>query len=361
MRWFFTWVAGILLINSVSGNLCAQDNPTLPPTYLSEDDDKSLAGLMKIDLLRRLEDIYSQSGDVSRKKSGRRPERPRTELGQNGGFIEPIDLSEYLGPAGDPEKAWEKLVEKGKVPPLPASPDLKGASTNQTDIWKNMPVEKRLAYVDDLLKRRKFHTAFDELDTVLNMGLKGDPLVQALLMREKALFHLRQYDVVKNDYYRLKIYFPEEKRIDALKSYLEEQSGLSTLQQDVLKDPSDPAAQRKLLNQYLRFGWLDFAEEFFGETIRDISEPTIQSLCEIFYKKADYPMLIKLSREAQKLYPTKGIYYYNEGAGLYALGDPASLDRAGSVFQKAHSLAGDLSMRKNIDWYIARLSPQKRR
>ncbi len=348
------------LILCVNRSADAQTTPSLPPSVLnSESDNNSLGDILKTDLLNRLrktaEEINKQSSNKTRK--------PRPELGQRRGVFEPVDLSEYLGPDGDQEKAWDILEKNGKVPPRsvfepPSVPQ--DATSPIQDLWKDAPLEKRMNYVEDLMKRRKYYSAQNELDEILETGLKGDDLVNALVMREKALFHLKHGKTVESDYYRLKAYFPDDKRIDELKTYLEDQSGIKPLQDTVLKNPSNSQSQRLLLDQYIKHQWLDFAEEFFGVTINDTSEASIQSLSEVYYRKQDHPMLIELSRAAQNLFPHQAIYYYNEGAGLYAKGDPVSLHEAKSVFDQAFKLARQKGLQEKINWYRSHLPSTKR-
>ncbi|RJP30182.1 MAG: hypothetical protein C4527_10210 [Candidatus Omnitrophota bacterium] len=344
---------GIVFSIGIAPIVPAQDEtPPLPP-LMNTGSNNSLMDLLKADLLRRAKEV--DKNDPSSKR--RKPSRPRPELGQGESVAEPIDLSKYLGPAGDPQKTWEKLQELGKIPAPPQPPD---ATDPIQEMGNDMPPDKRMAYAEDLLKRRNYEKAQSELESILEMDLEKKEMVHALAMREKALFHRRFYDSVQSDFFRLNAYYPENKEIDELKQYLEEQSGVEPLKKAVFENPANPAAQRKLLDQYLKYGWLDFAEEFFAETIRDTSQATIQSLSEIFFRQQDYPMLIDLSRVGQKMYPAEAIYLYNEGVGHFSLKDPASLEQAKTAFVRAKARAQTEGMINKADWYLKRLTPAQR-
>ncbi len=190
----------------------------------------------------------------------RRPARPRPELGRNRDSSEPVDLSKYIGPDGDPQKTFEKLQELGTIPSPPHPP---GATDTSQDMWKDMPIEKRMAYAKDLLQRREYEAAQKELEAILEEDLKKDNLLQALTLREKNLFHQKYYDVVEDDYYRLKSYYPDNEHVKELKTYLDKESGLEPLQNSVKSNPADPAKQRQLLDLYQKYGWLDFVQKPF--------------------------------------------------------------------------------------------------
>ena len=266
---------------------------------------------------------------------------------------EPVDISKYIGPDGDPQKTFERLQQLGKIPS--ASAPLPSPATDASDPFKDVPPEKRLAYAQDQLKRRHFEEGLQETEKALDSGLKGDALLDALVLREKCMFHQKFHGVVENDYYRLHSYFPGKPQVQELKNYLDTEAGLKPLQEQVLQHPTDPGAQRHLLDQYLRYDWLDFAEDFFAETIHDTSQATVESLSEIFFRKKDYPMLVQLSQAAQKMFPREAVFPYNEGVGLVSQGDAASLAAAQEAFQKARRLAKTPSMQQRADWYLGRL------
>ncbi|MEW6237911.1 MAG: hypothetical protein AB1656_21190 [Candidatus Omnitrophota bacterium] len=333
-----------------------QEDSPIPPLLDSSSEKNSLADLLRNDLMKR----FIQTQDEIQ-KDGSRARRPRPELGGARAGREPIDLSKYIGPAGDPQKTYDKLVEKGAIPPpspsYPAYPSQPPESASDAigDLLDNMPLDKKFEYVEDLIKRRKYETALTELEKILEKKLKGNDLINALILREKSLFHLKHYGIVEDDYFRLKAYYPKEKKIDALKEYLERQSGAAPLQESVMKNPQDPAAQQKLFDLYKHYGWLDFAEEFFAKTVQDTSEPTVISLSGVYYLKKDYEMLVELSRAAEKLHPQSAVLVYNEGVGLYSQGDPHSLDLAREAFLKARSMNLTPALRKNVEWYLGRL------
>ncbi|MBN2325637.1 MAG: hypothetical protein JXR73_00690, partial [Candidatus Omnitrophica bacterium] len=196
-----------------------------------------------------------------------------------------------------------------------------------------------------------------ELEKFLSEKPQEKDQFNALILREKCLFHRRFYGVVQDDYYRLKNYYPKkEKEILNLKSYMEEKSGVAPLQKKVLANPADPAAQRALLSLYEKMGWLDFAEDFFLITIQDTSAVTAKSLCEVYFKKQDYEMLANLCRAARDLHPSETAFLYNEGVALYQMGDPASLEKALVLFRRVSLEAVAPHLRKNAQWYIERLS-----
>jgi len=351
----------LLFFFALTNPFCAaQEDAPFPPFLDSSTEKNSLADLLRNDLMKRFIDTQENA-----RKDGSRIRRPRPELGGSREGREPIDLSKYIGPAGDPQKTYDKLVENGKIPPpspsYPAypAPPPESASDAISDLLDKMPLDKKFEYIEDLIKRRKYETSLTELEKILETKLKGNDLLNALILREKTLFHLKHYETVEDDYYRLKTYNSKEKKIDALKDYFEQESGVAPLKEGVMKNPQDPAAQQKLFDLYKHYGWLDFAEEFFAKTIQDTSEPTVISLSGVYYLKKDYEMLVELSRAAEKLHPQSAVVVYNEGVGLYSQGDPPSLDLARQAFQKARSMNLTPALRKNVEWYLGRLKPKK--
>lgn len=341
----------ILIFLALSASLAtAQDMPSLPPLSGEESGDdgvKSFMNMLRSDLMRRLEDARQSTKSLSKGV-----ERPKPELGKHSPSNQPIDISKYLGADGDPEKTIEKLIESGKIPPSAAS-SIPQHSSAASHHWKSVPLGKRIDYTEDLVRRRKPNAALDELEAILSeKGLGEDEKISALVLREKALLLLKKYQTVQEDYYRLKTYYPERTEVEDLRSYMEEQTGLDTLQERVKKNPEDEEAQQDLLRHYVKMGWLDFAEEFFGATLKDSTAPTIKSLSEIYYRKKDNEMLITLSRVAQELHPKAPDFYYNEGVALYAQGDRKS---AHASFQKALSFSRSPALNTKINWYLQRL------
>ena len=346
-----------LICSFVSTQSYAQDSVPLAPLLDSAgaNSQNSLMNLLKNDLLRR----YTKT-TPNEEGSQNRPRRPRPELGKGQYNDTPIDLSKFIGPNGDSDQTLERLREMGKIPNPDDMPMPKNATGTIKDAWSDVTPENRLEYAKDLFKRRKYKQTQKELESILAHEIDKDKRFDALMMREKCMFHRRFYDVVQDDYFRLKSYYPKKsKEITELRKYLEDKSGLTSLQEKVLKNPTDPANQRTLLNQFEKLKWLDFAEDFFLLTINDTSAPTVKSLSEIYYRKKDHEMLVNLARASQKLHPAEADFYYNEGVGLYAMGDPTSLAEAKVSFQKARGKASSTRMRNNIDWYLNRLNPKK--
>jgi hypothetical protein len=331
----------------------AQDLPGVPPSFLepSESNDNSIADLLKTDLLKRLVNAQKEK---DQSPTGR-VRRPKPELGKGQFDYEPVDLSKYIGTEGDPQKAYEKLQDIGKVPGPVAAP-FPSAATKDEDLWKDVPPEKRLAFVNDLLERRKFKEGLSEIENFLDVDLKPKMKMEALMLREKLLFHEKYYEQVENDYFRLKSFYPNEKSVDDLKSYLEKEAGLQPLQEASKQNPVDPKAQRQLLDQYLRYDWLDLAEEFFAETIQDTSKPTIESLSEIYYRKHDFPMLTKLNEAAQTVHPHEAVFPYNQAVGIWNDQNPGAKTEALELFKKARTLARTPAMQQRIDWYLNKLN-----
>lgn len=326
----------------------------------------NFARMLQMDLMQRFLNAQQQAGQNQPTGTRTRPRASRPEAGPMGPSgppgpelpPEPVDLSKYIGPSGDAQKTWDQLQQSGKVPPSSSPQDNTDAQKTEK-AWLNVPAAKRLDHAQDLIDRRRFDEALLEAEAVLNTNPKEDEKIRALLIREKALFHQRYHDTVQNDYYRLKAYYPKEKRIDQLKDYLEEHSGIAKLQEQVKNNPQDPVAQSMLLAQYLRYGWLDFAEEFFAQEIQDTSEATVKSLSDIYYRKQDYPMLVELSRTAEELYPEQADYPYNEGVGLYMMGDPLSIQLAKQSFQEALEKSPSPYIRQGLNWYLKRLANVK--
>ncbi len=351
----------ILLVGSVclflSAPVYAQDSIPLAPLLDSDgaNNQNSLMNLLKNDLLRR----YTKT-TPNEEGSQNRPRRPRPELGKGQYSDTPIDLSKFIGPDGDSDETLKRLREMGKIPDPDDIPMPKDATGTIKDVWSDVAPENRLDYAKELFKRRKYEQTQKELEAILAHTIDKDERFDALMIREKCLFHRRFYDVVQDDYFRLKSYYPKKsKEIAELRKYLEDKSGLTSLQEKVLKNPTDPANQRSLLNLFEKLDWLDFAEDFFLLTIHDISAPTVKSLSEVYYRKKDHEMLVNLARASQKLHPGEADFYYNEGVGLYAMGDPTSLESAEIAFQKALAKASTTRMRNNIEWYLNRLNPKK--
>ncbi len=327
----------------------AQDMPSLPPLSGEESNDgaKSFMDMLRTDLMKRLEEARQSTTNLNKRVT-----RPKPDLGKNSPSNQPIDISNYLGTDGDPNKTMEALIEKGLVPPA-ASSSIPQHASAASKHWKDVPLNKRMDYAEDLVRRRKPNAALDELGGILDeKGLGEDDKIRALVMREKALLLLKKYKAVQEDFYRLKTYYPERKEIDDLRSYIEEQTGLKPLQERVVKTPEDEPAQQDLMRHYVKLGMLDFAEEFFGATLKDSSAATIKSLSEIYYRKKDNEMLINLSRLAQDLHPKTADFYYNEGVGLYAQGDRRS---ARESFLKSLAHSRNPALNTKINWYIHRL------
>ncbi len=339
------------------GAVPAQEMPDELPPFLDPSSDKggSLFDLFKSDLLKRYQSEMDLSG-TKNKLSRKRPSRPRPEMG-SGRAREPADLSKFFGPESDYEKTADRLKDRLGYPGM-AAPTVPSITPGLFDRWKDLPREKRFAFAADLFKRRKYATALQEYEALLKEELDKKERVEALTMREKCLFHRKHYATVEDDFFRLTSYFPKEKAIGELQTYLEEKSGVAALQKAVFENPSAPSSQRRLLDLYKHYKWLDFAETFFMQTIQDTSPATIESLSEVYYLKKDHDMLTELSRKAQELYPQQAEFYYNEGVGLYRIGDPASRIQAKTCFQKAAQHGPNTRLQNNINWYLKRLSPR---
>lgn len=356
----FVWIA----LYGLAFNLPSFSQEMAPLTpFLDSGEKNSLMDVLKSDLMRQYQD--SQSKDKKQDFPHRR-QRPRPELGKGQYSEEPIDLSKYIGTEGDPNKAIDKLRELGKIPPAQGAPSPESATDattigNKEDLWSNIAPEKRFEYAQEMFNRRKFEEAQRQLEQILSENPKEDDQFQALILREKCLFHRRFYDTVQNDYYRLKSFYPQrENEVNELKTYLEEKSGIADLQKKAMSNRTDPPAQSALLAQYEKLGWLDFAEDFFLKTIKDTSTTTAKSLCEIYYKKQDFEMLATLSHAAHGLHPNESAFVYNEGVGLYQLGDPASRSKAMELFQKVAQEASESRLRKNAQWYIDQMNAPKK-
>lgn len=353
----------LILLVGVVGVCRAEEMPALDmpdqiPPFLdpTSNSSNSLMDLLKTDLLKRYQSSADPSGKNNR-LSRQRPDRPSPELGDRS--PQPLDLSKYIGPDSDIRKTMDHLAEKGAYPSGIAPPTTPSASPDLSDRWKGIPREKRFAFANDLFNRRKYESALNEYESMLNEKLKGQELIDALTMREKCLFHKKFYSTVEEDCYRLKSYYPKEKAIDELKKYLEEKSGIAALQEAVMQDPTSPTAQRHLLDAYKHYQWLDFAETFLLRTIQDTSPETIASLSEVYFLKKDYAMLVSLSRKAQELYPKDAEFYYNEGVGLYRSDDPEAKQKAKACFQKASQYGPNPRLLTNINWYLQRFSSGK--
>jgi hypothetical protein len=336
------------LLGSSGTRVFSQDVSSMAPALMGGGEGNSLVDMLKTDILKRLTEAESKKDSTSTSR------RPKPELGQRGGSYEPIDISKYLGPDGSADKTIERLQDLGIIPGAASFP-LPTSASREIDIWKDVPIERRIHFLNDSIQRRNFTTALEEADEILQQDLTKDQLLQTLICREKALFHRRHYDTVQHDFYRMKAYFNKKPEIDQLKRYLEDQSGLAAIQKEVLNQPSDPKMQNELLRQYKKYGWLDFAEEFFIQTIQDTSVPTVKTLSDIYFTKKDYEMLIKLSQAGQRLYPEKADFYYNEGIGHYNLKDRFSLITAKEKFTEAKTKHADAQLRSNIDWYLSQL------
>ncbi len=348
----FSFIICFSFLSSVS--VSSQNLPGMPSNALDAmgDEGDSLAKMLKMDLMKR----FLQPQNT--KENSQRVSRPRPELGNRPSQQLPVDLSKYLGPDGDPNKAWQMLQDQDKVPAdsrIPNAPIPNGTSAVQ-DQWDDVPTSKRLHYVKNLLERRRFQEMQDELQAILQQDdLPEEQKLEALVLREKAIFHNHHYRIAEKDYYRLKSYYPESDKVKELKEYLEKESGIQKLQEQVKNNIGDPKAHQQLINQYKRYGWLDFAEEFFSDEIGDTSETTVKSLSEIYFVKQDYQMLVKLSETAQTLHPRVADFAYNEGVGLYHLGDPISQEESLKAFQKALRLAPSPVLRQKMNWYLKRL------
>ncbi|GEM_PF-1947485 len=352
---FITVFITVLIISFFSFAARGQEAPPFMPSLLETDQGtNSLLNWLRADLMRKYEE--AQKPPVPASASSIRPARPRPEREtRKSGESEPVDISRYLKSESDPAKP----PENSKLPVPPPPPASIPEPTADRDLWLNVPIEKRIAFARDLFKRRKFEEARSELEAILEkQGEKKDNL-DLILLREKCLFHLREYQIVESDYYRLKNFYPRRKEVQELRQYLFRESGLDELEKAVAQNPADPQAQRALLDRYLRYGWLDFAEEFFL-TVQDTSPPTIKSLSEVYYKKGDHAMLIHLSRKAFLLYPQETEFLYNEAVGLYNLGDAISRKEAQEKFAKVASMAGNARLRRNAQWYLQRLASPTR-
>ena len=334
--------------------------------------ENSLMNLLKTDMMRRVQEADQlrqkqsnlqnpqspQSPSAPSMPSSGRPPRPRPEMGKRDTMNEPVDISKYLGPNGDSNKTMDKLRDMGKIPQpgdAPSPPDV----TNADDKWKDVPLDKRIAYVDDLLKRRDNEAALKETDQLLNQKLDKDQLLKVLIQHEKALYQTKQYETVERDFFRLQAYYKDSKEVEELKKYLEDNAGITNLKNQVMQNPADPKQQYDLLNLYKQKHWLDFAEEFFIKTINDVSTPTIKSLDDVYYTKKDFDMMVKLAKTGQQLFPEKADFYYNEGVGLFNQKDPTSLKMAKDKFTQASTHSPSPELQKNINWYMDRLKNVK--
>ncbi len=313
-----------------------------------------MAELLKADLMKR----FLDSSEQADKSITNKRQRPSPELGQRRQSYQPLDISKYLGPKADQDKTYDRLRDSGRIPPsMPSAPIPESTGVIDT-LLGEMPLEKQLNYVEDLLQRRKYKEAMKTVDYLLGKNLPKEEKLKALVLREKALFHNQFYEDVENDYYRLKAYYPEKEEIQELKKYLERESQIAELKKKVRENPADKENQHKLLQMYKHYGWMDFAEQFFAEEILDISEPTIVSLCNVYYEKKDYDMLIDLCEKVQDLYPENGMFVYNKGVGYYSKGDPLSKDKAIQAFEEARTMSLSTPLRRNLMWYLKRLQPE---
>ena len=341
-----------------------QEAPPFMPSLLEADQGtNSLLKLLRADLMRKYQDAQNPPS-AQAPASKIRPARPRPELGpRQPGELEPVDLSQYLGPessaAKSPIRSPEPPPEMSKIPSPASSPATQSGTSPDNSLWANVPLEKRIAFARDLFKRRKFDEARKELEAILAQRGKKEQNLELITLREKCLFHQREYKTVESDYYRLKNFYPARKEVVELKQYLDQESGLNELEQEVSRNPANPQAQRALLDRYLQYGWLDFAEEFFL-TLRDTSPATVKSLSEVYYKKGDQEMLVNLSRKAYSLHPEEIEFLYNEAVGLYNLGDAVSRKQAREKFEKAAAAAGNSRLQRNAEWYLQRLAPRTR-
>lgn len=359
--WFFAAAAPAAILPALLP--AAEGLPPLPPSIFGDGAQQSLADIMKTDLLKRLTEA-AENRETGAEGGGRpraRANRPSPELGNRGEGANPrgpVDLSKYIGTGGDPEKTWNRLQEMGVLPPsapAPIPPPATAEGRAGAKSWIEVEPEKRLEYAREMLEKRHFSEGLDELERALDAGLDGKRKPEALALREKLLFQMGEYETVERDWFRLRSYYPEAGEIRELKTYLEKNAGLAPLREAVAANPSDPAAQRALLDRYLKYGWLDFAEEFFAETIGDTSVSTAESLSEIYYRKGDHAMLVKLSRASQKLHPDEAVFWYNEGVGLTGMADAESLRLARGAFLAALRKARGPGLAERADWYLQRL------
>ncbi|MGC9327690.1 MAG: tetratricopeptide repeat protein [Candidatus Hinthialibacter sp.] len=353
-------MTAVLLILSMTifiASVRSQEEASPPPAPwppIGEDQQDSLLDFLQSDFLRRYQDALSNQKTPG---ASHRAARPNPELGRGRFGENPSDLSQFIDVGDEEDKPLGRLRELTQIPPPQDAPPPQSATATPDDVWANVASDKRFEYAQDLLNRRKYDEAQRELERFLSENPSKEDQFNALILREKCLFHRRFYGVVQDDYYRLKNFYPlKEKEILTLKSYMEEKSGVAPLQKKVLANPADPAAQHELLSLYEKLGWLDFAEDFFLITIQDTSAVTAKSLCEVYFKKQDYEMLANLCRAARDLHPSETAFLYNEGVALYHMGDPASLEKALELFQRVFLEAVTPSLRQNAQWYIDQLS-----
>ncbi|MBI1389952.1 MAG: hypothetical protein GC154_16045 [bacterium] len=337
----------------------SQAMPSLPPLTGEEDDlssSKSFMDLLRRDLMQRIEDARKQNQAGQAGSTSHRVTRPEPELGQRpSAQSDPVDLSKYIGPDGNPQKTLDKLIEKGVIP-KPASLNIPQPTKSLDKQWDGVEIGKRLKYAEDLVERRKPQTALEELGAILDSGeLNEDQKLKALTLHEKALLLSREYKQVQEDYYRLKAYYPNSDEVNRLKDYYEEETGLTPLQDAVKKDPANVEAHRALLEKYFQLGWLDFAEQFFGDEMRDTSVATFKSLSDIYYRKKELDMLIQLSQAGKTLHPDTPDFFYNEGVALYAKGDALSRKAAREQFMQAKQISRDPALNVKINWYLQHL------
>lgn len=349
MNRYFTFLIAVLLALPTLGH--AQENPlAFPPSWMQVPGDSdstnqsnglgNFADILRADMLKRFREA---SEEMDSNQPRKRPERPQPELGKaEWREDQPKSVEEYL------DSPASAAAESSLGSATPASDPVDNA-------LKNIPIERRMDYVDDLIQRRRYSEAEKEVDRLLQRELEQEQKINLLAKREKILFHQGHHALVEQDLYRLQAFFPEHEAIDELKAYIEEQSGITALQDAVLATPTDPNVQQNLVNQYMRYGWLDFAEEFFAFTIQDTSPATVKSLSEIYFRRQDFHMLVELSRKALELHPEHPDILYNLGVGLFHLGDPISLQEARTVFMQARMHTRSPAVMQNITWYLQRL------
>lgn len=360
MRWIvciFPFAFFFVLAETLRHEAKAQFAPSPPTWVMGENQDaESFANLLRGDLMRRFQQEVEQ---FERERApGQRPQRPRANAQEE--RERSTDISRFLGPDADPEKTLQRLFETMQAPSpeaIPAPPP-PSATQAENDLWGEVSLEKRVSLAEDLLRRRRFVEARDELERILSMGdeLTREQRIRALVMREKALFQSRHYKAVEQDLFRLEMFYPEENEIQELRNYLETESGIKALQKSVMENARDPQAQQNLVNRYVQLGWLDLAEEFFASTIQDTSPITVKSLSEIYYRKNDFDMLVNLSKAALQLHPNTPEFLYNKGIGLYNRGDALSREQAREAFLEAKRQSRNPQLTSRIDWYLHRLA-----
>ena len=335
-------IPAILLV-CVCGFAWPQSPPEAPPSLpsLSPDGEKdSLLDLLQMELIRQVEKAQpTPYRGRPKKPDSRRPASPS------------LDYQRYVdGPDADPEKALEILRDKGLIP----GPD--SAAKTETDLWSEVPPERRLNLAREKLERHEADDALLEINRVLQTAdLDLELLKEAIPLRIKALFEAGKHEACMDSLQRFQAYFPEEPEAAELRAELEQETGLSEAQEEVRKNPNDLDTLNHLVGIYQHYQWDDLALAFLEESFEQPSAAICTTLATLYYRRQNYRRLVEVASQGHTLEPTVPRHLYNEAVGLYHLKDPVSISRARTLLTEAQSLSTDPAERKRIEWYLARL------